>query len=283
MSKVGICLGLCLSTLAPVVSASEGEEAQYSLEAKLVNRPGKAQGGKGGAQATLSGKAKGFPTGTMLHVSILVRDALSDGPVQADFFQIRLEKGSFSAKKVYKQQAFAPLSYAVRVEMILSQQRKARRDWIRREYGLPKDARMHLVTRLVSVGSPKEQLAFRKATMLELKGLVERFEGDRKALAKVLSKKKSAHADWAAAKKAITTRVRASQDAYVSLKSRYVAWHEKRVMDQLYNGNSSMFSALRYYEKKREKRARRGLKRVKRGFRSALSDLNSRLPKKGKQ
>lgn len=122
-------------------------QVKITLEDDLSQR-------KAGALLNLEGRAPGLPDGTKLFVTLLA------GEAEAAFFMTPVSGEAFRATKRFSGRTLAPLPYRVRVELILPDQRQAIGKLLRKEWGLPRGARVLLVEKKIEIGTPDEQAAF---------------------------------------------------------------------------------------------------------------------------
>lgn len=272
-----VLLAASLLLLAAPVQAKDqdqgGTNKRYSLQATITNRP------SGGAVFNLEGVAKGFPKGTLLHITLCVRSN-SPTPIEADFFRVKVIDGRFKARKVYPTKTFATLKYWAQADLILSTQRKAVRDWIRRELGLPKEARLVLAKRNIFVGTNAQQAEFRRQTLIDLKQYTDVFIKDCGAALKLVEKAMADRADGKAELKKTRKKLEGSSTSLHTWLAKYVVWHEELLIKGLKNASAEMFWALKKYKKGKQSRARRSLKQVAQMLKSLREKIDSRLPKR---
>lgn len=272
-----LTVALVLALTPAVAFAQDGEPDEknkhlYTLTSAVKNLP------QGGAVFELEGTAKNFPDGTLLHVSLNLKAAASQKPVEAAFFMVRVDKERFKARKVYKHQKFAPLQYWAQADLILSSQRKAVRDWIRRELGLPKEARLVLARKMMRIGTKAEEAAFKQKTLLDLKAFVLGFQKDCKALHTFSQKPKTEYADYDKKIAAFTKTMITSTRAFSSYLDKYVTWHEDQLLKGIKGSTAEMGWSIRMHGRRYGK-ARRALTRIDQVFKILLNGINARLPK----
>ena len=146
----------------------------------------------GGARLSLDGKAANLPDGTKLHVRMVVADPRAE----AAFFMTPVTEERFRALKRFDNRVLAPLPYEVTVELILSDQRSAIRDLIRREWGLPSGARVILAKERIEIGSIEEQAVFRVETIHKLLGFAKVASDCVSRTVEILKKPASALRRW---------------------------------------------------------------------------------------
>ena len=99
-------------------------------------------------------------------------------PAEVAFFMTLLtQEQEFKASKTFAKRTLIPGSYTLRVELLLAGQRRAIGDAIRREYGLPRDARVLLGKLVIQIGTPAEVAAHDKAWNLELRQRLAQYQG----------------------------------------------------------------------------------------------------------
>src|SRR5690606_11135369 len=166
-----------------------------------------------------------------------------------------------------------------RAELFLSNQRKAVRDWIRRELGVGERAKLLLAKRDVEVGTVEEQVEFSREALTALRRFVVAFQklgakvGD--AIAVEPGDEEAAAAR--AAHREALGELNAELRAYLEP---YVVWSDQKLIANLQSARAEVIWSLSAYEEGRHDRARQALARTKTVFDRLLAEIDSRTPRR---
>lgn len=131
--------------------AAEGEG--FSLRARLRQFEGRVV-------LDASGDAPGCPDGTRLRVALR-----NEGSDEASYRRVRVQDGRFQLSETLRGLELVPQRHLVHLELVMAEQRKALRDHLRREFGLPRDSTMRIACAALALGDEGR----RRATKLELR------------------------------------------------------------------------------------------------------------------
>ena len=264
------CALALLLVAAPFLPAYGQEGPQAELEAGIVNA-------EDHAKMTLKGKTEGLPDGTRLHVTLWVRGL----EVEASFFMVAVKENTFAATKIFRNKRFAPLPYELKIELLLSAQRKAIAEFVRRNWGLPQRAKVRMAQKSLEIGTLEEQNEFRASSVKELLTLTERAQATNATLLKVfnapLSKEKPERNKLSASlSQELLTGFTRPFDDFIN---QFVALHEKSAITTLAKSRSLMARSLSFLRKGKGTRGKQTCLRVRDTLQRVQDELASRLPK----
>ncbi|MGE0709487.1 MAG: hypothetical protein AB7T09_16030 [Planctomycetota bacterium] len=267
MRRLAATLPLLLLLPFCLTSPARADGPTAELEATLVNAEG------GGGILELSGKVKNVPDGTKLHITLVVKGVAAE----ASFFVTIVEKEAFKARKSFGNQQFAPLAYVLSVDLLLSAQRRATGEFIRREWGLPSGAKVTLAQKQLDIGTLEEQNAFRLQTIKDLLGWVTKSLTICDGLTQLTSTP-AASADKAKVKEHVTkvrTEIIGPFNVYLA---KYVVLPELSTVGGINNAMSMMGKALNDWMKGPGEECKRLLLEVATNLNRLKDELESRLP-----
>ncbi len=270
-----LALAPWLALTAPAAWAEDEDGLgadKFTLEAVIDNDA------EGGAALTVTGTAPGLPDGALVHITVAIKGKYTS-PVEAAFFQVRVEDQRFAAGKAFANQRFAPELYWARAELFLSNQRKAVRDWIRRELGVSARAKLLLAKRDIEVGTLEEQVAFSREALTSLRRFVVAFQGLGAKVGEAIAGEPDAEGTAAAraAHREALEELNAELRAYLEP---YVVWSDQKLIGNLQSARSEVIWSLSAYEDGRHTRARQALARTKTVFKRLLAEIDSRTPRR---
>lgn len=243
---------------------------KFTLEAVIDNDA------DSGAALTVRGTAPGLPDGALLHITVAIKGKYTS-PVEAAFFQVRVEDQRFAAGKAFPNQRFAPELYWARAELFLSNQRKAIRDWIRRELGVSDRAKLLLAKRDIEVGTLEEQVAFSREALVALRRFVVAFQGLGAKVGEAIAGEPDDEGA-AAARAEHREAIGELNDQLRAYLEPYVVWSDQKLIGNLQSARAEVIWSLSAYEEGRHVRARQALARTKTVFQRLLAEIDSRTP-----
>jgi hypothetical protein len=267
---------LAVGLLAPARGEEEVEvgSGRFAMQATVQNDA------EGGALFAVEGTAPGLPDGALLHITLAVKGKYT-APVEAAFFQVRVEEQRFAARKAFPKQRFAPELYWARAELFLSNQRKAVRDWIRRELGVGERAKLLLAKQDIEIGTVEDRAAFAQAALVELRRFVVAFKGARDAVGKAIAR--DPDEGWAAARDEHQAALEQLGGELRDYLQPYVVWSEQQLISTLDSARAEVAWSLRAYDEGRHKKARAALEGTETTFTRLLAEIESRLPKRAER
>ncbi|HBP19389.1 MAG TPA: hypothetical protein DEA08_16570 [Planctomycetes bacterium] len=111
----------------------------------------------------VAGEARGYPDGTRLEVVLA-----GEHGAEASLFRVRVDDERFSASQTLQGRELVPQRYRVKLRLDLGQQRKPIMNHLRREFGLPRDAKLLLLSAALSFGDEGRQRAAKLEARKEL-------------------------------------------------------------------------------------------------------------------
>lgn len=259
---------LLAATLALPCHAQGGPQAE--LEAGIANAEDLAK-------MTLQGKTEGLPDGTRLHVTLWVRGL----EIEASFFMVAVKDNAFAATKVFPKKRFAPLPYELKIELLLSAQRKAIAEFVRRNWGLPQGAKVLMAQKSLEIGTLEEQNEFRTSAVKQLLSLTQKAQATNSTLIQVfnapLAEDKLERAKRSAElAQELQTNFTQPFDDYLN---QFVALHEKSAISNLTKSMSLMGRTLSHLRKGSQPKGKATSLRVRDMLKLVHDELASRLPK----
>jgi len=259
---------LLAATLALPAHAQSGPQAE--LEAAIANTEDLAR-------LTLKGKTEGLPDGTRLHVTLWVRGL----EIEASFFMVAVKENSFAANKVFRGKRFAPLPYELKIELLLSAQRKAIAEFVRRNWGLPQRAKVLMAQKSLEIGTLEEQNQFRASAVKELLSLTKKAQESNTTLLNTFNAPLPKDKLERAKKSAVLAQQMQAGftqpfDNYIN---QFVALHEAAAISNLTKSMSLMGRSLSYLRKGKQPKGKANSLRVRDMLKLVHDELASRLPK----
>lgn len=263
---------LLAAALALPAHAQNGPQAE--LEAAIANTEEMAR-------LTLKGKTEGLPDGTRLHVTLWVRGL----EIEASFFMVAVKENAFAANKVFRGKRFAPLPYELKVELLLSAQRKAIAEFVRRNWGLPQRAKVLMAQKSLEIGTLEEQNQFRASAVKELLALTKKAQESNATLLSVfnapLAKDKLERAKKSAE---LAQQMQSSfTQPFDNYLNQFVALHEAAAISNLTKSMSLMGRSLSFLRKGKQPKGKANSLRVRDMLKLVHDELASRLPNQGNE
>ncbi|HBP17826.1 MAG TPA: hypothetical protein DEA08_08535 [Planctomycetes bacterium] len=263
-------LPVLLAAALALPAQAQGGGPQAELEAGIVNAEDLAR-------LTLKGKTEGLPDGTRVHVTLWVRGL----EVEASFFMVEVRGNAFAANKVFRNKRFAPLPYELKIELLLSAQRKAIGEFVRRNWGLPQRAKVLMAQKSLEIGTLEEQNEFRTSSVKELLSLTEKAQATNAILLKVFNAPLTK--DKMERNKQSMSLAQDLQAGFTqpfdSFLNQYVALHEPSAISNLTKSMSLMGRCLSYLRKGKAPKGKATSLRVRDMLQIVHDELASRLPK----
>ncbi|MBL4848382.1 MAG: hypothetical protein JKY65_22915 [Planctomycetes bacterium] len=271
VSRIRFALGLFALLGLGLASSAQAQPAAPSVEAviELKNEPG-------GAVLRIEGTAPNLPDGVKLNVTTVA----GESSTEASFLMTTVSSGRFRVVKHFAHRTLAPLNYGVRIELILSGQRQRIRDLLRREWGLPRDARVMLKKETIQIGTNREQAAFRIETIGRLLWFLRVAQDCVSKAGEILAipppDEKSA---WVAVMRGLAAEVQPTfSQPFSAYVGTYVVLHEKKALSTLRTAISELNPALTRHRKGKTSAGQARLERATAQLARLEEELLSRVP-----
>jgi hypothetical protein len=254
--------------LGVVVAAAPGRaDDPPPLTATITNAEGRCT-------YAIDGRSPHLPDNTSLHVSLIVRGI--QPPVEAAFFRVAVQTGTYSGSQDWEGQSFPPEFYTTIVRLHMDVQPPAVKQQLQQQFGYTPDQIVDIGTTDTQVGSAEEQAAHLKRTLTYLRDLCDKLEGFRSRLAEH-SKPVAEDPSWAAFSTQLMTELDAAKEEYNQTFHTRVVWAQAGTFETL-------GSSLREFYRLREQHQAGDLMGVRRlgSMQQRLSriraDIVSKLP-----
>ena len=267
MRSTNVLLAAVL-TLAGLPAAKAGEDTgEPSVSVMLENLDGSAK-------MTLQGSASHLPDGTLLHISLLVRDQFP--PVEAGFFRVAVVGGKYNGETSWEQKSFAPLAYRTEVRLLMEVQTPAVKRFLARELGYPGE---HVETVSVcdtDLGSADERAAFQLQTLRTLRDFQQRVTALHASLTQV-ARQPATDPAFAAFEGEFVTKLKEVLSELETLKDTRVVWFDAGLFAAI---NQAIRQLSRTYRKHKAADASvpGELANTSYDLRRMIDDIESRLP-----
>lgn len=262
-------LQLALVTLCLVAMArAEDKPADRAFKPTVTN-------GEKLSEMVVEGSAPDLPDGTILHVTLSVAGNFPT-PIEAAFFQVKVEGGKYSGRCKWEGKSLAPLVYWAKSDLLMSKQTQAIREHLRKLHGWGFDHREQIGVHTVTVGTPEEGTKFRKETLQRLREFVVKTQALRDKAAKVVEQPAKGNAGWAEAEKGFYAELRACMGELKAFLDPRVVWHEQRLIEDVKSAHNELTRAIQGHGKGQD--GAPTVARVGDALAVLLANVDGRLP-----
>lgn len=254
--------------------AEEPKPAGSPPEGKWGALVATLENGERGAEFKVQGTIKDLPDGVMLHVTLSVAGNFPV-PIEAAFFQVKVVDGKYESRKAWDKKTLPPLTYWARADLLMSKQHKTLRAELAQKYGWGYEHREQVGLHAVSVGTPEENLAFRKEALTRLREFVVKTRAIRDEAAAAIGKPKGE--DWAEVEKGLYAKLKACRAELTAYLAPRVVWHESRLIEDVQSAHDRITLAVQDHGKGKSTAATE-VSRVNDFLDAVLASIDGRLP-----
>lgn len=228
----------------------------------------------GSAKLTLDGSASHLPDGTLLHISLVVRDQFP--PVEAGFFRVAVVGGKYNGEHTWDQKTFGPLAYRTEVRLLMEVQTPAVKRFLARELGYPAE---HIETVSVcdtDMGTAEERAAYQLQTLTTLRDFQQRVTALHESLVTV-ARNPATDPGFQAFEPEFVSKLKDVLSELETLHDTRVVWFDEGIFAGL---NQAIRQLSRAYRKHKgaDPTVPQELANTSHDLRRMIDDMESRLP-----
>lgn len=267
MSTKALGSALALVALLGATCRADAQTDEPRVTVLLENLDGKAQ-------FSVDGYAPHLPDGTMLHISLQVRD--HHPVIEAGLFRVVVKGGKYAGTQEWPKKTFAPLAYRTVVDLHMEMQSPANKRFLSKELGYTSEQVETISATDTLVGTDEERAAFQVQTLRTLSDYVERVGALHGQLAGMVQKAADDPA-WAGFETPFVAELKRSLEELKTLQDTRVVWYDGGMFASLNQAIRQVSRALRKH-KQNDSMVQAELNNTANDLRVMRDEIASRLP-----
>jgi hypothetical protein len=258
IALIGAAAGIC--------RAEDGTN-DARVDVRLENLDGKAR-------FTVVGQASYLPDGTLLHVSLQVRDHLP--VIEAGLFRLTVKDGKYQGVQEWPNKTFAPLAYRTAVVLHMDMQSPANKRFLSRELGYTTEQVETISAVDTLIGTEEERAAFMVQTLRTLRDYLDRVTARHTQLVELVEKPANDPA-WTGVERPFYEELKRILEELRALEDTRVVWYDIGTFVSLNQAVRQISRALRKH-RKNDPTAKMELNNTANGLKVVRDEIASRLP-----
>jgi hypothetical protein len=173
---------------------------------------------------TVNGTASFLPDGTMLHVSVQIRD--HHPPIEAGLFRVSVVGGKYSGTQEWANRTFAPLAYKTVVDLHMEVQTPVVKRFLSKQLGYGAEQVETISVAETLLGTEEERTAFQLQTLRTLNDFLQRDKALHARLDEMVRNKPQNDPAWADFEPGYIEDLKRLREDLLGLQDTRVVWFD---------------------------------------------------------